>query len=129
MTTKYHRTLNERRELEEKVNQILTTDPSNPPTMEEVRKKIGWGEEQREKGGFTRFIKSRFLVLAGRVYPKDQRLEKGMIPTYKEMIKVIDRMAEEIEALQKENTRLRQVGNSIPTLSERAKRALAVYGD
>ena len=82
------------------------------------------------KNRFTFFIKNRFLINNGIVYPEPPEATKkvSLDGDLRKMAKALDRMAKEIEALQRENARLRNMKGT-PTLSERARAALVTYGD
>lgn len=117
----------ERTALSKKVEEVLAF-ASGPLSVHDLRDRVHF---TGGKAGFTRFVKHRFIVADGQVYLPGSSDVPSVEPTTdlcRKMAKVIDRMAQQIEALEKEIVRLRNNG-SAPVLSERAKKALAVYGD
>lgn len=120
-------TLIERKELQKKVEEVLVFSNSGV-TLGDLQLKTKF---TGTKSAFTRFVKNRFIFNDGKVYlpggSNTPDVDKATELCQK-MARTIDRMAQEIEALNKEIVRLRNLKNA-PTLSERAVRALAVYGE
>lgn len=118
-----------RNNLAKQIEEVLAFSQT-APSISELRDKV---DPAGNKSGFTRLVKSRFIVTEGLVYLPDSSVPttaktESAANFYRKMAKALDRMAQQIDALEKEVIRLRNNG-SAPVLSERAKRALAVYGD
>lgn len=121
--------------LEQEVETALKHWATGAPTVNELRKALWLPDLGKGNAGFTKFLKARFHVANDNlVYSRytapvtEDEARKSTSELCKQMAKTIDRMAREIEALYQEIEKLRKA-NKAPELSERARKALAVYGD
>ena len=119
----------EREEMRINIQKILTEN--GPTPIKELRRLAKYKGNTNGGGGrFTMFVKCRFKVIGNVAYPESiyEPSTNNNIVEFKKLIKAVEQMAVEIEALQKENQRLRNA-KVLPTISERAKRALLIYGE
>lgn len=125
MTNPDRKTSVELSELEEKIKQLLAFS-NEPLTITALADKLSIPLTRGARGGFAQFVKNRFFV-EGKTVHLEALNSTEATQLCKKMARALDRMAQEIEALKKENAKLRAANG--PQLSERARKALAVYGD
>lgn len=113
----------ERQILSDDITDYLRSQ-TEPVTIDDLKHRFA---EQLNKAAFSKFIRNRFQVVNGVVHLKPVTVEDANNLCHR-LAKVVDRMAAELEAKDREIAKLLN-HRSAPTLSERALRALAVYGD
>ncbi len=127
-------TRTEKKQMLENAVSILTLQ--GPTAFDELATDLGYTTNRRS--GLSVMLRNQFHVYSNNgvktvaIHDLGLQTEGNNRPTYRQLIKVIEKQSRRIDELEAEQLRLQnkcRQNNSLPTMSDRAKKALAVFGD